>query len=446
MNNDDQIKVVIIGGGPAALEAAKTAQLYSDNIKIISNRTSGDWGKLGWSNGIIEQCREQLTWIDILHKTNQKLEKWSNNINEYLIDKKIETIIGHVIQVNPEYVVVDTDGKETYFPYDKLFIAVGSSPVFPKGFEPDGKFIFSPQSIESLVELPKSILIIGNGPISYEYASIFNYFGVQIKWLVPEEGPFTPFDPIIHTHLNNLFMKRGIELIQGPFINRLIVKDNMVTAIRENGKEYTAEKAFFSIGFRSNIDSIKFDGLDFQTQEGNIDVNEYGQTSYSNIYVIGDARNANSASLSMQQGRLSVIHAFEPQKLPDFHSHPPVSFSFNPQVGVVGNADEKDEYFVANINPSRFKTSSTNPNEEIIKITYTNKGEIKAAVVIGEYASDLINLIGLAIYFKINIADLSNFYTAHPSYNEVILTIIREIELLRSKSLEGNLIKYVPKF
>ena len=112
MNKDDQLKVVIIGGGPAALEAAKTAQLYSDNIKMISNKPSGDWGKLGWSNGLIEQCHERLTWKSILDRTNQKLAKWSKNINEYLAERKIETIIGHVMQVNPEYVVVDTDGKE----------------------------------------------------------------------------------------------------------------------------------------------------------------------------------------------------------------------------------------------------------------------------------------------------------------------------------------------
>ena len=106
MNKDDQLKVVIIGGGPAAIEAAKTAQLYSDNIKMISNKPSGDWGKLGWSNGLIEQCHERLTWKSILDKTNQKLESWSKNINKYLAKRKIETIIGHVMQVNPEYVNV----------------------------------------------------------------------------------------------------------------------------------------------------------------------------------------------------------------------------------------------------------------------------------------------------------------------------------------------------
>ena len=434
MNKDDQLKVVIIGGGPAAIEAAKAAQLYSDTIKVISNSPSGDWSKLGWSNGIIELSREQFAWKTILEKTNQKLKNWSKNINEYFAERKIENIIGHVIQVNNEYVIVNTVAGEENIPYDKLFIAVGSSPIFPNGLKPDEKFIFSPQSIKSLEELPESILLIGNGPISYEYASIFNYFGVRIKWLVPEDGPFTPFDPFIHTYLNKLFMNRGIELIKGPFINTIEVKDNKVTAIRENGKAYTAEKAFVSVGFRSNIDSIKFNRLELEMQEGNILVNEYGQTSYSNIYVIGDARNANSASLSMQQGRLSVIHAFEPHKLSKFYSHPPIIFSFNPQVGVVGSVHEKDEYLIANINPSRFKTSAVNPNEEIIKITYTSKGEIKAAVVIGEYASELINLIGFAIQFNINIAELSNFYTAHPSYNEVILTIIRELELQLSSN------------
>lgn len=188
---DEQLKVVIIGGGPAAVEAAKTVLLYSDNIKVISNSQIGNWSKLGWSAGIIELCHEQLEWKDLLHKTEQKLEVWANNIENYFTEKKIETIIGHVNQVNPKNVVVHTDFGEEIFPYDKLFIAVGSSPFFPKEFQPDEQFIFTPKSIMSLKELPNSILLIGNGPISYEYASIFNYFGVHIKWLVPEEGPFT---------------------------------------------------------------------------------------------------------------------------------------------------------------------------------------------------------------------------------------------------------------
>ena len=436
---DEQLKVVIIGGGPAAIEAAKTALLYSDNIKVISNSQIGNWSKLGWSAGIIELCHEQLEWKDLLHKTEQKLEVWSNNIKNYFTEKKIETIIGHVNQVNPKNVVVHTDLGEKIFSYDKLFIAVGSSPFFPKEFQPDEQFIFTPKSIMLLEELPNSILLIGNGPISYEYASIFNYFGVHIKWLVPEEGPFTPFDSVIHTHLNMLYAKRGIELIKGPFIKKIEINDSIVTATRENGKEYSAEKAFYSVGFVSNIHSINFEGLDFQLQECNIFVNEYGQTSYSNIYVLGDARNASSASLSMQQGRLGVINAFEPHKLCDFHSETPKVFSFNPQVGVVGTIDEKDEYWIGNIDSSRFKTSSVHPNEELIKIAYTSKGEITAAVVIGEHAAELINLIALAINFKINITKLANFYTAHPSYNEVTLTLIREIEIeLRSKLKSYN--------
>ena len=433
--NDKQSRVVIIGGGPAAIEAAKTAQIYSDHITVISNKQSGDWSKLGWSAGIIELSNAQLSWKDILNQTRQKLEDWSKTIHTYLTEKKIKTVIGNVIRVNSKYVVVDHDGEESYIHYDKLFIAVGSSPYFPKGFEPDGKYIFTPKSINLLEELPSTILLIGNGPISYEYASIFNYFGVRIKWLVPEEGAYTPFDRFIHTYLNKLYIERDIELIRGPFVKKIEVKDNKVTAIRENGETFTAEKAFYSVGFVSNIHTIQFEDLTFQMQDGTISVNEYGQTSYKNIYVIGDARHANSSSLSMQQGRLSMIHAFEPSELGEGYNHPPVVFNFNPQVGVVGNADVGVKYFIATIGTSRFKTSYTKANEGIMKISYTNNGEIKAAIVIDEYASEIINLIALAIQYKINISNLANFYTTHPSYSDVVLSIIREIEhLLRSNT------------
>lgn len=427
------MRVLIIGGGPAAIEAALTAKLFAEDVTIISNHHIGDWRKLGLSGGLLEYYDDDsLMWEDALIEVKSKLVKWSSNMKKTILDKGIRVLLGEITSIYPDYVqFCDSNNikKDIYF--DKLFIAIGSSNYFPLKIKPDGIDIFSPDNIDKLNMLPKTMIVIGNGPISYEYVNIFHSKGVQVKWLAPQQGPSTPFDPCISVYLNDLYRSRGIEIINGEFVRDINKTDNGVAVIRGDGTQYIAEKVFISIGLKTNLHKIDVNSLGFEySDEGDILTNELGRTNRDNIYIIGDAREANNASLSMKQGRLSVLDALSNQRVDStLLSSNPTIFNQHPQVAVIGiPSKESKNALQINFKDRNFKSLLGSTTDGFIKITWDKNDRITSATVIGDIASEIITPISLAIELKASLTDLTNFYPPHPSKSEIVFTLLREIE------------------
>lgn len=80
-----QPSIVVIGGGPSAIEAAITAKLYTDNVTIISKNKIGDWNKLGYSHGFLENYTKYPNWNDLMKGVKTKLEIWSSQIHHELL-------------------------------------------------------------------------------------------------------------------------------------------------------------------------------------------------------------------------------------------------------------------------------------------------------------------------------------------------------------------------
>ena len=426
------MRVLIIGGGPATIEAALTARLFVEDVTIISNHRIGDWGKLGISSGLLECFDDSLIWEVALNDVKSKLDKWSSNMKKTILNRGIRVLLGEISSIYPDYVqFFDSDNNKSEFYFNKLFIAIGSSNYFPKNIKPDGIDIFSPDNIDKLNKLPRTIIVIGNGPISYEYVNIFHSKGVQVKWLAPQQGPSTPFDPCISDYLNNLYRSRGIEIINGEFVCDINKIDDGVAVIRGDGTQYLAEKVFISIGLKTNIKKIDVKSLGFEySDEGDILTNELGRTNRDNIYIIGDARKANNASLSMKQGRLAVLDALSNQRV-DYTSlsSNPTIFNQHPQVAVVGIlSKESKNALQINFKDRNFKSLLGSTTDGFIKITWDKDYRITSASVIGDHAAEIITPISLAIELKANLKDLMDFYPPHPSKSEIVFTLLREIE------------------
>src|SRR5690625_3714302 len=93
------MRVLIIGGGPAAIEAALTARLFVEDVTIISNHRIGDWRKLGISSGLLEYYDDSLIWEVALNDVKSKLDKWSNNMNKIIFNRGIRVLLGEYLWI-----------------------------------------------------------------------------------------------------------------------------------------------------------------------------------------------------------------------------------------------------------------------------------------------------------------------------------------------------------
>lgn len=432
-------KIVIIGAGPAGIEAAATAAHYSNDVTIITNRRVGEW-KLAHTSIWLHVVGSQFDFdseekISAINEMSDEIQSdWSNEKHQFLQSLGVNIVYGVAEFVSSNHVKVTNPvtGDQSIIEVGKIIIATGSRPMFPTDMKPDGQQIFSYHTLNQLKTLPKSILIVGDGAIGFEAVNLFSRLRLEVSWIVPGEKPKSPIgDSDIDAFLIHEYEQRGVRIVSGQFVSTLQKEVEGVCAVREDGSTYRAEKAFVTLGFRSNIDdlNIKATGLYLNTY-GLLDCNDFGQTAVESIYIVGDAQMTIAAVYAMAKARVAALHAVGQLVEPVEISKIPLSFNEYPQVVAVGNRDDRNSEITTRtiqLKEQNFRGLVVKENAGFIKLYLNHEGTIIGGSVVGYQAKELISTIALLIEMKSTLDQASTFYGTHPSTSEVLFHGIRHL-------------------
>ena len=228
-------KVLIIGGGPAGMQAAITASERGHDVTLVESS-----GALG---GTIRFSEADSLKLDLQRYT------------QYLIRKANRS--GAKILLNTEA----TDSLIDSIAPDKIIVATGSKPIVPKikGIEKARhvtEAYFDPD-----VELGRRVAIIGGGMVGVEAAMHLENMGKQV--LVLEMFDNIMRDAALGYHMRVteiLVEKKGIEIVTSATVTE--VTDSGLT-YEKDGKSVTVEvdSVLYAIGMRP-ADESYFDLCD----------------------------------------------------------------------------------------------------------------------------------------------------------------------------------------
>ena len=276
----EKADAIIIGGGPAGVITALTAKRTYPDKNIVLVR-SVPKGVIPCGIPYIFHRLENVEQ-DILPDTG--LEK-SN------IPILIKTVTG--IDRNNKTVTFH-DG--TSMGYDRLILAVGSSPVIPPipGLGLKNVF-FVKKDLEYLKKMreqvykSKKIAIIGGGFIGVEFAEELSHIkGLEISLI--ELLPHcleAAFDEEFAIAAEAELTKRGIKLHTGVKVVRLEGNEKVERIVLSNGHVIDADMVIVSIGARPNTELAIKAGLTIG-RGGGIWVDEYLRTNDPSIFAVGD--------------------------------------------------------------------------------------------------------------------------------------------------------------
>ncbi len=225
---------------------------------------------------------------------------------------------------------------------DNILVAVGTKPARPSHIPFDGTRIFDSDELLKLEQIPRSMIVVGAGVIGIEYAIMLATLGVQVTVVDGRERILDFCDSeivdtlIYHARSLGIVFRLGEDVVG---IQKL--PQGMVFVQLESGKRLVGETVLFTVGRVGDTADLNLQAAGLEPDErGRLWCNEHNQTWVPHIYGVGDVVGFPAlASVSMEQGRRAVCHAFgQPFET---CKHLPYGLFSIPEISMVGQTEQK---------------------------------------------------------------------------------------------------------
>jgi pyruvate/2-oxoglutarate dehydrogenase complex dihydrolipoamide dehydrogenase (E3) component len=338
--------------------------------------------------------------------------------------------------VDPHTLEIQGDTGTTRITSRSFLIASGSAiKIVPiPGLQETG-YLDSDHILDA-THIPKSIVMLGAGPIALEFAHYYNALGTEVTIIQRGAQVLRDMDGDVAMAVSDALCSRGVKLFLGTTIVRA---EKTATGKRilfmHEGAEHTAdaEEIIYALGRVPNLEPLALDAAGLQYPHGRLTVSPTQQTAVPHIFAAGDAAGPHEiVHINIQQAEVAArnIHRLltsspEPLENIDYRLKLFVAFT-EPQVASVGFS-ERDlmmagaPYAVAKYAfADHGKAEVLGETDGFVKLLANSETcEILGAAAVGPQAGELIHELAAAIYFHATAHDLLKIPHYHPTLSEI---------------------------
>ena len=284
-------------------------------------------------------------------------------------------------------------------------------------------------------ELPASLAIIGGGVIGMEFASFFNSLGVQVTVVeMLDEILGGGMDRELAGMLRAEYAKRGIKFMLSAKVVSVmpdtaeassLIQVNYETA--DGPGSVVAERLLMSVGRRPVMKGFGLENLGLErTERGNVFVNGQMQTSVPGVYACGDLTGYSLlAHTAVREAEVAIHSIIGKKDAMSYRAIPGVVYT-NPEIAGVGETEESLQkrgvaYRAVKL-PMAYSGRFVAENEGVngvCKLLLGSDDTVLGAHVLGNPASEIITLAGMAIELKLTADEWKKIVFPHPTVGEI---------------------------
>jgi NAD(P) transhydrogenase len=424
----EHFDLVVIGAGPAGEKAAAQAAYFKKRVAIIECEPEPGGAAVHTGTlpsktlretalylsgyharelyGVAVELDRSATLPRLMSRKNAIAAAEARSFRQNLAKHDVRYYQGHGRFVDEHTVSISSSAGETRITGDFVLISTGSKPLRPADIDFADDWIHDSDEILTIHDLPNSMTILGGGVIGCEYACMFAALGVGIT-LVDARPEILPFiDSEIVLRLKAAMIKLGIRMVQGQRWTKVLRTEKGVTTTLADGSTIENEQLLFAAGRSGCAADLGLEQVGLAPDSrGYVPVDKEFRTKVPHIFAAGDVIGFPAlASVSMEQGRVAMCHAFGFGYKKAVAAEMPYGIYTIPEVSSFGETEEtckekKIDYVVGRaLYENNARGKITGDLEGITKLVVAaTTRKVIGVHVIGERASELVHIGQMAI-------------------------------------------------
>ena len=439
--------IAIIGGGPAGYNAAEKAAINGLKTVLFEKNAIGgvclnegciptktllysakllDNMKGAPKYGILEGEQAGFDLGKIISRKDKVVKKLTGGVKMKLTSSGVEIVEGVATLLGEKSDKIRISCNEVEYVVKYVLVCTGSDTIIPpiKGLA-DVAYWTSKEALE-IKELPKSLVIIGGGVIGIEFASFFNSMGVKVTVIEMMPEILGAMDKETSAMLRKEYAKKGIDFHLNTKVTEVspegvtIEKDSKTSIIN-------ADRILLSVGRKANTDKVGLSNLSVEILRNGVRVNEYMQTSHPRVYACGDITGYSMlAHTAIRESDVAVNHILGIDDPMSYKAIPGVVYT-NPEIAGIGKTEEElkaaGTYYQVLKLPMAYSGRFVAENElsnGLCKLIIDEEAKIIGCHMLGNPASELITIAGMAIEQELTVDDFRKVVFPHPTVSEII--------------------------
>lgn len=450
MPSNSTYDILAIGGGTAGLVTAAGAAGLGARVALVERNRMG--GECLW-NGCVPS-KALIAAAKVAHHARQarQLGVEVGSVTVYLEEvlshvRRVQSRIaphdsperfrslgvdvheGHARIVEPGMVEVNGERLRAR----NIVIATGTHPALPPIPGLAEVPFLTNENVFDVAALPRTLLVIGGGPIGTELAQAFARLGSTVHVIEALPEFFAREDRELAAHLQRQLEAEGLKFQLGATATA-VRHENGITSVdlrREDGTTLTlsGDALLVAVGRTPNLQDLGLDEVGVRTDPRGIITDGYLRTNIAGIWAVGDVVSGSlkftHAADHMARGLLRNA-LFPGLSKVDFSALPWVTYT-DPELARVGlTGAEALERVGSGVGVWRRDIGAVDrviadaAPGGLVKIVTDAKGRVIGGHILGPHAGDMIGELTIALKHKLTVAQLGAVIHPYPTTAEAI--------------------------
>ena len=445
----DRFDLVVIGGGPAGERGAAQAAYFGKRVALVErqpepggaavhtgtlpSKTLREAGLFlsGYRQrdmyGVNVHVDPDMTVARLLGRKDVVEGLETERIHANLERHKIALIRGQGRLTGANSVAVAAPDGDRELEAEFILIVTGSSPYRPAGIPDDDEGVHDADGILRIDHLPTKLAVIGGGVIGCEYACMFAALGVEVHLIDPRPSLLPFLDAEMGERLAAAMTALGVRLHLERKLDHVARDGATLVTTLTSGAEIETDTVLIASGRSGNTAGLGLEAVGVEVdRRGYVVVDEDFRTAAPSIYAAGDVVGFPAlASVSMEQARVAVCHAFGFTYKRQVAELYPYGVYTIPEVSCVGLSEDEaiKRGIDVVIGRARFadnvRGQIVGDRDGMVKLVFDRSNRrLIGCHVIGERASELVHVGQAVITLEGTVDTFIQMVFNHPTLGE----------------------------